>query len=76
MQGLDFLDPFCGSMRKGRKKDLRKFDLYEIVIRILTTVLCIAFVVAFYLLELHAPELQYFAHQEVNKCIVEMVEEQ
>ena len=36
---------------------MRKFDLYEIMIRILTTVLGIAFVVAFYLLELHAPEL-------------------
>ena len=63
-------------MRKGRKKGLRKVDLYEIMIRILTTVLCIAFVVGFYLLELHAPELQYFAHQEINRCVVKMVGEQ
>lgn len=55
---------------------MRKFDLYEIVIRILTTVLCIALVVAFYLLQLHAPELQYFTNQEINECIIKMVGEQ
>ena len=40
--------PFCRPMRKGRKKDLRKFDVYEIVIRMFATIVCAVVAVIVY----------------------------
>lgn len=36
-------------MRKGRKKDLRKFDVYEIVIRMFATIVCAMVAVIVYI---------------------------
>lgn len=41
--------PFCRPMRKGRKKDLRKFDVYEIVIRMFATIVCAMVAVIVYI---------------------------
>lgn len=63
-------------MRKGRKKDLRKFDVYEIVIRILTAMLSIAVAAVVSISLLYAPELGNFTGQEINKRIIKMFGEQ
>lgn len=61
-------------MRKGRKKDLRKFDVYEIVIRMFATIVCAMVAVIVYMMVLYAPALCYFSGQVVNELIVEMSE--
>lgn len=61
-------------MRKGRKKDLRKFDVYEIVIRMFATIVCaIAATIAFIIM-LYAPALCNLSGQIVNELVVEMSE--
>lgn len=53
---------------------MRKFDVYEIVIRMFATIVCAMAAVIVYMMVLYAPALCYFSGQVVNELIVEMSE--